>query len=296
MRIAVIGTGRIGSRMAMNLLKAGHEVYVHDVKKESAGLLLQNGAKWAEGPAKAAEATEVTIASLPGPVEAEEVALGANGVLAGAARGHIYIDTSTTYPGLVQRIAARAAEKGVDMLEAPLTRGVAGAETGTLCFMVGGDAEVLRKVQPVLEVLGDKILHLGPVGSGTVLKLINNMVCEIHVQAFAEAFALAAKFGLDLKQVYDLLSSTRVGNGVLTDMLANRAFKGNYEPSFTLDLAYKDQTLIAQLGRELGVPLYFNAMVLQRMQDARARGLGSKDCTAVLLPLEELLKVKIRVE
>lgn len=296
MKVGVIGTGQIGSRMAARLLNAGHEVWVHDIRREAAAGLVKAGAKWADSPAEVAAATEMTIVSVPGPAQAEEVALGPNGVIGAAKKGHVYVDTTSSYPTLIQQIAAKGKEKGIYVVDAPLTGGQWGAESGTLIFITGGDKEALDKARPILDILAKKVFHMGPSGSGNATKLVNNMIGQIETHAFAEAFALAAKFGLDLKQVLEFLSTADVGSGILTKFYANKGLKGDFEPGFSVDLAYKDQTLISQLGRELGVPLYFNALVLQRLQENRARGNGRKDMTAALLPLEELLKIKIRVE
>jgi 2-hydroxymethylglutarate dehydrogenase len=296
MKIGFIGTGQIGSRMAMRLLNAGYELFIHDIRKEATAKLLEAGAKWADTPAKAAESAEITITSLPGPVEVEDVALGPNGVIGAAKEGHVYLDTTSSYPSLIQRIAAKASEKNVYVVDAPLTGGVWGAETGTLIFIVGGDREAIDKVRPILDILAKKVYHMGPSGSGNAAKLVNNMIGQIETHAFAEAFALAAKFGLDLKQVLEFLSNADVGSGILTKYYANKGLKGDFEPGFSVDLAYKDQTLISKLGQDLGVPLYFNALVLQRLAENRAKGNGRKDITAALLPLEDLLKIRMRIE
>jgi len=296
MRVGVIGTGRIGAHMAANLLKAGHQVHVNDINKAAAAPLIDAGATWADTPAQMAAATDFTIASLPGPVQVEEVALGPQGVLAGARAGHVYIDTTSSYPALVQRIAAQAASQGVDVIDAPLTGGTTGAESGKLMFIAGGQAAALARARPIFELLGRKTVHMGPSGAGCTAKLVNNMLGQIQIYSYAEALALAAKAGLDVTQMVELLSSGQTGSGILTHFYATKGLKGDFEPGFTVDLAFKDQTLISQLGRDNGVPLYFNALVLQRLADMRARGHGGKDHTAAILPLEELLKVKIRIE
>jgi len=296
MNVGLIGTGRIGAHMAANLLRAGHRVYVHDINKTAAADLIADGAVWANSPAEMAAETDVTIASLPGPLEVESVALGVHGVLAGARKGHVYIDTTSSYPSLIQRISSEAIKRGVDVIDAPLTGGTSGAEAGTLIFIAGGEAKVLERVQPILSLLGKKTVHMGSSGAGCAAKLVNNMLGQIQIYSFAEALGLAAKFGLDVKQVVELLSQGQTGSGILTHFYANKGLKGDFEPGFTVDLAFKDQALISQLGRELGVPLYFNALVVQRIADMRARGLGAKDHTAAILPLEELLHVKIRID
>ncbi len=296
MDVGMIGTGRIGAHMAANLLKAGHRVHVNDINRAAADDLIAKGAVWANSPAEMAAKTDVTIASLPGPAEVESVALGEQGVLAGARKGHVYIDTTSSYPTLIQRISAEAAKAGVDVIDAPLTGGTLGAEAGTLIFIAGGEARALERAEPILSLLGRKTVHMGPSGSGCAAKLVNNMLGQIQIYSYAEALGLAAKFGLDVKQMVELLSGGQTGSGILTHFYVNKGLKGDFEPGFTVDLAFKDQTLISQLGRETGVPLYFNALVLQRLADMRARGHGAKDHTAAILPLEELLKVKIRIE
>ncbi len=296
MNVGVIGIGRIGAHLAANLLKAGHKVQVHDINKAAAASLITDGAVWADTPAQMAATTDITMASLPGPVEVESVALGEQGVLRGARAGHIYIDTTSSYPTLIQRISAEAAKQGVDVIDAPLTGGTSGAQEGKLTFIAGGDAGAIERAKPVFDVLGRRTVHMGPSGSGCAAKLVNNMLGQIQIYSYAEALGLAAKFGLDIQQTVELLSGGHTGSGILTHFYVNKGLKGDFEPGFTVDLAFKDQTLISQLGRELGVPLYFNALVLQRIADTRARGLGAKDHTAAILPLEDLLKVKIRIE
>lgn len=293
--VGVIGTGRIGACMATNLHEAGFTVHVHDIRRQAAEHLVQSGCHWADTPSLLAAECDVSIASLPGPAQVESVALGPDGVLAGARPGHVYIDTTSSLPSLIQQVAREAAARGTRVIDAPLTGGTTGAAAGELTFIAGGDADALDAVQPILEVLGKRTFHMGPVGSGCAAKLVNNMLGQIQIYSFSEALALAATFGLDVGQVVELLGSAHTGSGILTTYLATKGLSGDFEPGFTLDLAFKDQTLISQLGRELGVPLYFNALVLQRIADARARGLGELDHTAALLPLEELLGIRIRL-
>jgi 3-hydroxyisobutyrate dehydrogenase-like beta-hydroxyacid dehydrogenase len=208
----------------------------------------------------------------------------------------VYVDTTSSLPSLVQRVAGVAAAREVRVVDAPLTGGTTGAASGELTFIAGGEPDALEAAAPVLDVLGKRTFHMGPVGSGCAAKLVNNMIGQVQVHSFAEALALATKFGLDVGQVVELLGSADTGSGILTKYLAAKGLRGDFEPGFTVDLAFKDQTLIAELGRELGVPLHFNALVLQRIAETRARGFGGLDHTAALLPLEELLGVRIRFE
>lgn len=296
MRVGVIGTGNMGGPIAANLLKAGHEVFVHDIRKAATEALVKVGAKWCESPKEMAQACRLIMTSLPGAKEVEEVALSEKGIFAGAQRGDIFIDLSTNAPSAIRRIAQLGKEKGIIVLDAPLVGGTWGAQSGTLTIMVGGDEEALGKSRPVLEAVGRKIIHLGDVGSGNIAKLINNMLTQVHMHSIAEAMALGARAGLDLHKLYDILSEGTATSPILTKKYPEYGFKGNFEPGFSINLAYKDQELLTTLGRELGVPLYFANLVLQRLIDARARGLGEKDTTALLLPLEELLKVRIRLD
>lgn len=296
MKVGFIGTGKMGGPVAANLLKAGNELFVHDIRKEATQDLVKAGAKWCGSPKEVANACHLVMTSLPGPKEVEQVALSENGIFAGAQRGDIYVDMTTNAPGVIRRISELGKEKGITVLDAPLVGGVRGAKAGTLNIMIGGDKEAFDKVRPVLEGAGKKIIHMGAVGNGNVAKLINNMLAQVLMNSIAEAFVLGAKAGIDLRKLYDILSDGTATSPTLTRKYPSKAFRGDFEPDFTIDLVYKDQELVTAMGRELGVPLYFANLVLQRLIDARARGLGNKDATAVLLPLEELLGVRIRFD
>lgn len=296
MKVGVIGTGNMGNPIAANLLKAGHQVFVHDIKKEATENLLRAGAKWADSPKEVAKACRLVLTSLPGPKEVEDVALSDNGIFAGAQKGDVYMDMSTNIPSVIKRISELGKERGIFVLDAPLVGGTWGAQTGTLTINVGGDEDALEKVRPVLQAVGKKIVHLGDVGNGNVAKLINNMLTQVHMHSIAEAMALGAKAGIDLTKLYDILSEGTATSPILTKKYPEYGFKGNFEAGFSINLAYKDQVLLTALGRDLGVPLYFANLVIQRLIDAKARGLGEKDSTAVLLPLEELLNIKIRLD
>lgn len=295
MKLGFIGTGNMGSGMAANLLKAGHTLTVHDIRKDATAGLVKAGAKWAESPMAVARESDIVMASLPGPPEVEEVALGLKGILAGAKKGDIFVDMSTNSPHTIKRIAALARDKGVEVLDAPVTGGTAGAAAGTLTIMVGGNKEAFDKVASVLNVMGKTVVHVGEVGAGNAVKLIHQMLGAVTNQVIAEAFALGAKAGLDLGKLFEVLSNSMAASRILTEKYPRFALKGNFEPGFAIDLAYKDQVLLAEMGRELGVPLIFANLALHKFIEARARGLGSKDTTAVLLSLEEMLGVRARL-
>lgn len=295
MKLGFVGTGNMGAPMAANLLKAGHELTINDVNKGAAGDLIAAGAKWADSPKAVAEASEIVMLSLPGPVEVENVVLGVNGVLSGAKKGTMIIDLSSNSPTLLQRIAAVAKEKGVDVIDVPVSGGPWGAKAGTLTMMVGGDKKAVDRAMPVLEVMGRSIVHVGTVGMGNAAKLIHSMMAQIIMQGLAEGMALGAKLGMDLNQLASVLGKGGAASNILIEKYPQYGFKGNFEAGFRVDLSFKDLNLATTLGRELGVPLLYGNLALQKLVELRARGHGSKDVTACLLPLEDMLGVQIRV-
>ncbi len=176
MKIGFIGLGNMGGPMALNLIKAGHTLVVHDVRRPAAAPHLERGATWAESPRAAAHGNELILTSLPGPTEVEAVALGADGIIHGAVPGSVYADLSTGSPTVMRKIHAAFKDKGVHVLDAPVSGGVWGAQRGTLQVMVGGDESIYREVKDVLGAVGDKVGYMGPIGAGTVAKLVHNMI------------------------------------------------------------------------------------------------------------------------
>src|SRR5256885_6401125 len=197
MKIGFIGLGTMGRHMASNLIKAGHERVVHDVRPQASALHRKAGAGWAETPREVAEATHVVFASLPGPPEVEAVALGAQGLLAGLAAGKVYFDLTTNAPALVRRIHAGFAARGIHMLDAPVSGGPRGAETRRLALWVGGDEAVFKRYKAVLDAIGDQPYYVGPIGAGSIAKLVHNCAGYVIQTALAEVFTLGVKAGGD---------------------------------------------------------------------------------------------------
>ncbi len=212
MKVGFIGIGQMGVHMAGNIQAAGNELVVNDANKEAAAPLLATGAVWADTPKDVAEACRLVISCLPTPQIVEEVALGPDGLQAAWKAGDIYIDMSTNSPSTVRRIAAAAAEKGVRVLDAPVSGGTRGAELGTLTVMVGGEAATLEEARPILEPMANKIFHLGDVGCGNVAKLVNNMIGLTCNSICAEGFVLGVKGGIDPQALYDLLTISTANN------------------------------------------------------------------------------------
>jgi len=289
-----IGIGNMGKHMAGHILNAGYKLTIHDLSKEAAAPLLGKGAKWGDTPGQVAAASQVVFTSLPTPASVEEVVYGENGLRTGWKEGDIYVDMSTNSPSLIRKIAEDAAAMGVAVLDAPVSGGTKGAEAGTLAIMVGGDPDSLKKVQDVLETMGQKIFPVGDVGCGNIAKLVNNMISLACNSISAEGFALGVKAGINPQVLWDIITVS-TGNNWCLQQYPNTTFKGNFKPGFRVDLAYKDIGLALDLGKEYGVPLPVGVTVQKDLQNTMMAGFPDKGVDAVILPLEKLTGVAVRV-
>jgi 3-hydroxyisobutyrate dehydrogenase len=296
MRVGFVGLGNMGGPMALNLMKAGHTLVVHDVREATAAPHLERGAKWAASPRLAAEGADLILTSLPGPAEVEAVAVGAQGIIRGAARGAVFADLSTGSPTAIRRIHAAFAEKGIEMLDAPVSGGVWGAQRGSLQVMVGGDETVFERVKPVLQAVGDKVSYMGPIGAGTIAKLVHNMIGICTRQVVAEAFTLGVKAGVKPEALLAAVKGGSFGQGLLlSQVLPEIVFKGDFDTvRFALRLARKDLGLATALGREIEVPMAVAAVTEQALVEAMARGWGDKDHAAPWMLQEEKAGVRVR--
>ena len=296
MRIGFIGLGNMGGPMALNLMKAGHALLVHDIRQQAAAPHLERGARWAATARAAAEDSELILTSLPGPSEVESAAIGADGIIHGAARGAIYADLSTGSPSVMRRIQEVFRGRGVHVLDAPVSGGVWGAQHGTLQVMVGGDEAIYHHVKPVLEAIGDKVGYMGPIGAGTIAKLVHNMISLCAREIVAEAFTLGVKAGVRPEALLEAVRGGSFGQGlILSRVLPEVVFKGDFDTQrFALRLARKDLGLATALAREYDVPMAMAALAEQRMIEAMARGWGDKDSNAPWLLQEERAGVDVR--
>lgn len=297
MRIGFIGLGNMGGPMALNLIKAGHTLTVYDVRRNMAEPHLAAGAKWADTPADAAQNNEIVFTSLPGPKEIEEVALsGENSILRGIQRGSVYCDLSTNSPTLIRRIHAVFAEKGIPVLDTPVSGGVPGARNATLAVMVGGDQAIYNRVKPVLDAIGDKVSYVGAIGAGAVAKLVHNMIAICTTQLLAEAFTMGVKAGVPAEALLTAVQNGAYGQGMmLKAALPRMIFKGNFDRvTFALKLARKDLGLATELARENNVPMPIASLVEQDMLEAIVHGLGEKDSAASFTVQEDRAGVKVR--
>lgn len=298
MKIGFIGLGAMGGGMAANVLKAGYDLSVHDIRREAATPLLENGASWADTPAELAAECDVVLTSLPGPREVEAVALGAGGVLEGMRAGGVYIDMSTSSPTLIRSIAERFADKGAAVLDAPVSGGPVGARTGRLAVMVGGDRAVYERVKPALDAIGDKVGYIGGVGSGSIAKLMHNCIGYGLQTIVAECLTLGVKAGVDAAPLFEAICNGSVGRGsTFANTYPNTYLAGNFDPpSFALRLAHKDVGLALELAREYGVPMSVGSIAYQEMTAALNRGWADKDSRiAMLLQEERAGGVEVRV-
>jgi len=296
MRIGFIGLGNMGGPMALNVLKAGHAMVVMDVRPELAKPHLGAGAVWADTPKAVAAASDVICTSLPGPREVEAVALGAGGILDGAARGAVYVDLSTSSATLVRKIHRAYAERGVDVLDAPVSGGVPGARSGKLAVLVGGDETVYHRVKPVLDAIGDKVTRIGEIGCGTIAKLVHNTVSACARMAIAEGLTLGVKAGVDPEVLLDALQKSSFGQGrALNDVVPNIVYRRAFDPpSFALALLRKDVGLAMDLGREYHVPMPIAALAEGELDEALRRGWGDRDSNIVVCLQEERAGVELR--
>ena len=293
MNIGFIGIGQMGQPMSNRILEAGYSLTVHDLKKEAAIPLLEKGAKWGNTPKEVAKSCQVVFSSLPTPQSVEEVVYGDNGLRTGWKDGDIYVDMSTNSPSTIRKIAEDARIMGVTVLDAPVSGGTKGAETGTLTIMVGGDLAATKKIQGVLRTMGQKIFPVGGIGCGNVAKLVNNMISLACNSISAEGFVLGVKGGIHPQVLWRIISVS-TGNNWCMQQYPNTTFKGNFEPGFRVGLAYKDIGLALDLGKEYAVPLPVGLAVQKDLHDTMMAGFTDKGVDAVILPLEKATGVTVR--
>jgi 3-hydroxyisobutyrate dehydrogenase len=293
MRLGFIGLGNLGAQLARSLLRAGFALTVHDLEHERAAGLLAAGAAWGASPEEVARAADAVITCLPSPAAVDAVVAGPGGVLAGLRPGGCWIDMSTNDPAEVQRLGLVADNRGVGCLEAPVTGGVHKAASGEITVLVGGDEALLEAHRPVLEAIGGPVIHMGPLGSAAVIKVITNMLAFVHLVALGEALMLAKRGGLDLAKAYAAIRASS-GNSFVHETESQVILAGSYDIGFTLDLACKDLGLARELGRACGVPLQLAALVERTFERARARYGGGAWSPMVMRLLEDALATELR--
>jgi 3-hydroxyisobutyrate dehydrogenase-like beta-hydroxyacid dehydrogenase len=279
--------------MAGNLLAADYPLTVYDIVAEKVSSLTSAGAKAGSSCRQVAEESEIIISIVPDSPDVEKVMMGPDGVIEGVSSGNIVIEMSTIAPGVGRRVSAALAEKGVPMLDCPVSGGPQGAEAGTLSIMAGGPKETFDKCLPVLQVLGGSIEHFGESGSGYMAKLCNQVACVITLQAVCETLALAAKAGLDVKKVLQVVGSGLAASRIM-ELHGPKMLARDYAPGFALALQEKDLRLVAAAADELEMPLPATALVHQLIRSLSAKGKAELGTQALVLAMEELAECEVR--
>ncbi len=293
MKVGFIGLGIMGKPMSKNLLKAGYELVVCDVVKAAVDEVVAAGAKSAPTPKAVAEQCDLIITMLPNSPHVKTVVLGKDGVIEGAKKGSIVIDMSSIAPLASREVAEKLAEKGVDMLDAPVSGGEPKAIDGTLSVMVGGKKDLFDKYFPVMKAMAGSVVLCGDVGAGNVTKLANQIVVALNIAAVSEAFTLATKAGVNPESVFDAIKGGLAGSTVMNakvPMILDR----NFKPGFRIDLHIKDLTNALDTAHQLNVPVPLTANVMETMQALKIDDMGQLDHSAIARFYEKLAKVEIK--
>jgi len=292
-KVGYIGLGNMGRPMARNIAAAGHHLAVFNRMPERTTEVAALGAAVAASPREVAAGAEVVCLSVSTPDAVRSVVRRDDGALAGMSAGAVLVDFSTVDPATSREIGAACAARGVAFLDAPVSGGVEGAAAGKLTLMVGGDEAALARARPVLEAVGSRIVHTGPTGSGSTVKLINQMLVGVNLVAVLEAFVAAAVAGVDLPVLYKVLSTSAGSSVMLTRSLPDYVLARNFQPGFALDLLAKDLDLVLRMGQALGATMFTPAVVRQILQTAQTAGLGDRDMAAAVIPMEQLHRVTV---
>jgi 4-hydroxybutyrate dehydrogenase / sulfolactaldehyde 3-reductase len=288
MNVGFIGLGTMGGPMAANVLRRGDKVFGYDVDANACRRLEAVGMTTCASPAEAARQAEVVITMLPTEVEVEAVCLGASGVVEGAHPGVLLVEMSTIDPDASRSIAGRLQERGIDMIDAPVARGSKEAEEGKLLIFVGGTEQQLECARPLLECMGEIILHIGPQGQALVAKLVNNLLGLGTLAVVAEAFAIGRQGGVALETMIKVATSTAATNGYVASVLPKKVWRGDTSPGFKVDLAHKDIGLALNWANRARLPVPMAALIRERYSQARAQGWGGEDCTAIVNLVKDL--------
>jgi 3-hydroxyisobutyrate dehydrogenase len=292
LRVGFIGLGNLGSQLAGNLLRHGVELTVRDLDAARVAPLTAAGAVAASSPRELAAASDLVITCLPSPAVCAAVMEASDGVLGGIAPGSVWLEMSTTDHAEVQRLAARVAERGATALDCPVSGGCHRAASGNISIFVGGSRAAFERVLPVLSILGQRILHTGPLGSASRLKVLTNFLCTVHLAALAEALTVAKVAGLDLNTAYEAIRISS-GNSFVHETESQVILNGSRDINFTMDLVIKDVGLFDALGREHGVPLELSPLVLGIFEDG-ARRYGARELSPnIIRRLEEACGVRV---
>src|SRR5438876_4930425 len=290
--VGFIGVGNMGNPMAYNVLKAPFAMTVFDVNPKATENLVQAGARRAGSAREVVDNSEIVLTSLPASPDVEAMYLEPGGLVERAKPGTILIDLSSVLPSTPRKIEPKAKARGVHFLEAPVSGGVTGARAATLALMVGGEAEPLARAKPVLHAMGPNVFHVGPVGSGNVVKAINNMMACVNGLAMMEGLAVGVKAGLDPMTVYEVVKASSGGSKAL-ERIPRAIVPREFEPGFKVALMNKDLETFTTIAKELHVPISFANVAQRYQQMALAAGLGEQDTSVVMTLIERLAATQV---
>lgn len=290
--IGIVGVGVMGGGIAANLLKGGANLVVYDLSPERVQHFVGLGATAATGPADVARQAATQISMVETTEQSESVIMGPDGFQSAAKVGDIILSMATIDPLAVKKWSGELQARDIHLIDAPVSGGQERAESGDLSIICGGDAAIVDKVRPLLDSCARQVFHMGPVGQGLAMKLVNNMLIQVNTVAVAEAMVLGAKAGLDTQAMIDVIRQS-TGHSVAFEMRAPRYLSGNFEPGGTVDITWKDQTLQTDFANALGVPLFLANVTRQVFQWSRGLGFNKKDSSITVTLYEKAAGVRL---
>jgi 4-hydroxybutyrate dehydrogenase / sulfolactaldehyde 3-reductase len=295
MQVGFIGLGTMGAPMAKNVMKGGHALTVHDVNEAAVRGLVDAGAKAARSPKEVAAASEVVITMLPDGPDVERVAFGSDGLVCGLRANAIYVDMSTIDPAVTRKVGAAVASRGAVMIDSPVGKTAEFAVQGKLTLMVGGPADAIARVRPVLDCMGTDFFHCGELGAGEAMKLINNLLATVLLEASSEALVAGVKAGLTLDTMLSVMKTTMAWNNQMAMAMQKRPLLGDFAPGFMLKLAHKDCRLALAMYESLGVSANAGRAALTSLDEGRRKGMDDLDVGALLKLREDEAHVMVRL-
>lgn len=292
MKIGFIGLGNVGGKLAGSVLRNGHDLTVRDLDRSMAQPFLDEGAQWADSPKELAEQVDIVITCLPSPAASAQVLEAEDGVIAGLSEGKVWLEMSTTIDAEVKRLGALVQETGAFAMDSPVSGGCHRADTGNISIFAGGSREAFEKVLPVLTTMGRRVLHTGPLGSASVLKVVTNYLATVHLVASCEALMVSKQAGMDLNVAFEAIRISS-GNSFSHETESQVILNGSRDISFTMDLVCKDVGIFDSLARKLDVPLEISPLVLSIFEEGQAK-FGPRELSPnIIKRLEEACDSKI---
>ena len=293
-RVGFVGVGKLGRPMAQRILRAGHDLLVFDTEASARSAFQGTTAEVATSLTELASECGIVCLCLPGPAEVEQVMSGRDGIGSTVRPGTLVVDHTTNSPTVVRQVGEQLRLRGAALIDAPVSGGIEGAAAGTLTALIGGEPEHVERARPLLEAFSTAIVHVGPLGAGTVAKLMNNLATFALDQVIGECLTIGARAGIEPDRLLEALQQSAIGKGGNLHVRMPETFmKGDFEPRFTLAGAHKDVRLAVGLAEESGVPIRIARTVLDEIESALSKGLGDRDASIVMTLQEERAGVHI---